>query len=140
MEDIKSKVYLSWDDIEWLINYLAQQIIESGEQIDSIYGLPRGGLVPAVMLSHKLNIPMTNKPISPNTLIVDDICDSGETFFTVWKKYHEDKLNLKFTCLHFKPDVSIFEPNFYGNEVREDIWIVYPWESKDADAIQDYLK
>ena len=63
---------------------------------DVIVGISRGGLIPGVMISHKLNIPF--KPVHASTrdfphwenylpqpgdqkvLIVDDICDSGETF------------------------------------------------------------
>jgi hypoxanthine phosphoribosyltransferase len=77
MEDIKSKIYLSWDIIETLVDVLAMNIKKS--EIDSIMGLPRGGLIPAVMLSHKLNLPLVFEP-TEKTLIVDDICDSGETF------------------------------------------------------------
>lgn len=133
--DTKSKIYLKWEEIEWLVNYLVQQILESGEQIDSIFGLPRGGLIPAVMLSHKLDLPLVFEP-TPTTLIVDDICDSGKTFRELFIS-HPDNM---FASLHYKPEVSEFEPDFYGNEIREDIWLVYPWEREDADAIQDYLK
>ena len=97
-------------------------------------GLPRGGLVPSVILSHKLNLPLVQK-ISQNTLIVDDICDSGNTFVKIYKKHP----NLKFVCLHFKPHTSIFNPTLYSQEVGDE-WIVYPWEEKNAEPIADYLK
>ena len=82
MEDLntKSKIYYSWGEIEELVELLCLQIVKSGIQITDIYGLQRGGLIPAVMLSHKLGIPMTQDIKKPNLLIVDDICDSGETF------------------------------------------------------------
>ena len=140
MEDIKSKTFVSWDELESLVDDLCTKIVRSGVQIEHIYGLPRGGLIPAVMISHKLNIPMTSKPISHNILIVDDICDSGETFFSVEKKYHEDKLEIKFACLHLKPHTSIFTPEFCGRYLYSNAWIVYPWEHADAEPIQDYLK
>jgi len=132
MEDIKSKVYLSWDDIERLVDIIAKHI---PEEIDSIMGLPRGGLIPAVMLSHKLNLPLVDS-ITKNTLIIDDICDSGETFIEIWKNH---TLN-KFACLHHKPHTSTFTPYIWAELYGGDEWLVYPWESKDADAIQDYLK
>ena len=50
------KIYLTWKDIEDAVTSLAHRIKESGIEITSIYGLPRGGLIPAVMLSHKLNV------------------------------------------------------------------------------------
>lgn len=132
----KSKIYLSWDEIETLVDNLCTQITRSSIQIDSIFGIPRGGLIPAVTLSHKLGIPMTQDPNMSNILVVDDICDSGETFKEFWLKHP----NSKFACLHFKPHTSTFNPHFSVNKLYSDEWIQYPWESKDADTIQDYLK
>jgi hypoxanthine phosphoribosyltransferase len=137
MEDsnTKSKTYLTWSDIEMLVHDLCAQIAKSGVQITDIYGLQRGGLIPAVMLSHKLGIPMTINRVSNTTLIVDDICDSGETFRELFKMYPKSK----FACLHFKPHTSVFHPTFF-TKFHSDDWIVYPWERNDSDAIQDYLK
>jgi hypoxanthine phosphoribosyltransferase len=135
MEDIKSKIYLTWSNIEILVHDLCAQITMSGIQIEHIYGLPRGGLTPAVMVSHRLGIPMTQDPNSPNTLIVDDICDSGETFKKLYKQYP----NVEFACLHFKPHTSVFHPTFFTKFHSND-WIIYPWENPESEAIQDYLK
>jgi len=132
MMNTKSKVYLSWEDIEKLINVLS---IHVPEEIDSIMGLPRGGLIPAVMLSHRLNLPLAQK-VTQNTLIVDDICDSGETFIK-WNKKYPDVV---FACLHFKSHTSLFIPDIWAKIYDEDNWIVYPWERDDSEAIQDYLK
>jgi hypoxanthine phosphoribosyltransferase len=133
--DIKSKIYLSWDDIDALVNVLTIEIINKHPQIDSIAGLPRGGLIPAVMLSHKLNLPLVSEP-TRKTLIVDDICDSGETFL---KLLEQHPFNL-FACLHYKPHTSKFPPDIWAELYEVDNWLVYPWENENADAIQDYLK
>jgi hypoxanthine phosphoribosyltransferase len=135
MEDIKSKIYLTWDDIDALVNVLTIEIINKHPQIDSIAGLPRGGLIPAVMLSHKLNLPLVSEP-TRKTLIVDDICDSGETFLKLLKQH---PFNL-FACLHYKPHTSKFPPDIWAELYEVDNWLVYPWENENADAIQDYLK
>ena len=37
--------------------------------------------------------------------------------------------------LHYKPTAK-FTPDFYAKEVGTE-WIVYPWERKDSDAVQD---
>jgi hypoxanthine phosphoribosyltransferase len=98
------------------------------------------------MLSHKLNIPLIveENQITQNTLIVDDICDSGETFLSMLdehQKGYEPEDAPKFACLHYKYDTSDFSPDFFGVEIRDfEGWIVYPWEREDADTIQDYLK
>jgi hypoxanthine phosphoribosyltransferase len=135
MEGIKSKIYLTWDDIDALVNVLTIEIINKHPQIDSIAGLPRGGLIPAVMLSHKLNLPLVSEP-TRKTLIVDDICDSGETFLKLLKQH---PFNL-FACLHYKPHTSKFLPDIWAELYEVDNWLVYPWENENADAIQDYLK
>ena len=135
MEVTKSKIYLSWDNVEELVDRLANWIKKHQPQIDSVMGLPRGGLIPAVMLSHKLNLPLVFEP-TKNTLIVDDICDSGETFIKIDSKF----IGLKFACLHFKPHTSKFTPHIWAGSWISDDWIVYPWENTDAKAIQDYLK
>ena len=136
MVDIKSKIYLNWDNIEMLVDDLCTQISTSYIKFDSIYGLQRGGLIPAVMISHRLGIPMVKTIKSSNTLIVDDICDSGETFIKWSKKYP----TAEHACLHYKPHTSNFVPTFSANRLQSDSWIVYPWELDDSDTIQDYLK
>lgn len=123
------KVYLSWDDIEILTDELCKKIVKSGIQITSVTGLERGGLIPAVLISHKLNIPYVYS-IDYTTLVIDDICDTGETL---------NKLVTPLTAvLHHKPAAK-HTPKFFAQEVGDE-WIVYPWERRDSEAIQDYLK
>ena len=126
---IGNKVFVYWDDISILVDELCSTIISSGVQIKSITGIERGGLIPAVMISHKLNIPYVNK-INKDTLVVDDICDSGETLKNTIAGYT--------ATLHYKKTAS-FTPDFYSKEVGDE-WIVNPWERNDSDTIQDYLK
>jgi len=128
------KFYVTWEEIEELVDLLAKQIIKSGYQIEYIFGLQRGGLIPAVLLSHKLDIPMTQDPTRQNILIVDDICDSGETF----KEFFLEYPHSIFACLHFKPHTSCFNPEYAANKFFSDAWIVYPWERVDSKTIQDY--
>ena len=126
---IGNKVFVYWDDISVLVDELCNTITSSGVQIKSITGIERGGLIPAVMISHKLNIPYVNK-INKDTLVVDDICDSGETLKNIVAGYT--------ATLHYKKTAS-FTPDFYSKEVGDE-WIVYPWERNDSGTIQDYLK
>lgn len=128
------KFYVTWEEIEELVDLLAQQITKSNYQFEHIFGLQRGGLIPAVLLSHKLGIPMTQDPTRQNILIVDDICDSGKTFKEFFVRYP----NSLFACLHFKPHTSIFNPDYSANKFLSDAWIVYPWERVDSKTIQDY--
>ena len=53
-----NKVYLEWSEIHELVNILCKKIITEYPNIDSVMGLPRGGLIPAVMISHELGLPI----------------------------------------------------------------------------------
>ena len=126
------KVYLSWSDVEGVVQELAHGITNHLTDINYIHGLERGGMIPAVMLSHLLNIPYTHQPhYHPNQcLIVDDICDSGETL-SKWGGYAT-------AVLHYKPHTSCCVPTIWSVKHDEDSWIIYPWESRDSETIQDY--
>ena len=125
------KTYLSWDDIESAVDDLCQQIPFELPNIDSIHGIARGGLIPAVLISHKLGLPYVGL-VGPNTLVVDDICDTGVTL---------DKGPGVYTAvLHYKPHTSCFQPTMWSEIHSGDEWLIYPWETKDSLPIQDYLK
>jgi hypoxanthine phosphoribosyltransferase len=130
------KIYLSWDEIEDAIESLAYQIKRSGKKIGSMDGLARGGLIPAVMLSHKLGIPFMNENNNDEgyILIVDDICDTGETL-----EYYDIHDYILTATIHYKQTATV-KPDFYYSLAPQDKWIVYPWEQKDSDTIADYLK
>ena len=72
MLKLKDKLYLSWNDIERSVDELCVKIQESLLPINSVHGLARGGYIPAVMISHKLNIPYSTT-IVRDTLVIHDI-------------------------------------------------------------------
>ena len=104
------KIYYSWQDVQGACLDIAKQINNSDWRPDYIVGLTRGGLIPAVLLSQYLEIPMKSldvslrdggdcvsnlsmaedafgynaanvgDPLCKNILIVDDINDTGATF------------------------------------------------------------
>mgnify|MGYP003962592367 CR=1 FL=1 len=144
---MSNKLYLSWSDIDELIRTLCINIIEyqkkNNIQFQDIFGIQRGGLIPAVIVSHQLGIPMTKGTITSNTLIIDDICDSGLTLADFYEEYQDSfdtPINLTTACLHYKPHTSVFTPHIYAQKWEKDDWIVYAWERNDAEAIQDYMK
>jgi len=129
MEDTTSKIFLDWEEIEKCVEILCTKIFMDYPNIDSVMGLPRGGLIPAVLISHQLGLPLVLHP-GKNTLVVDDINDTGETLSKAPGAY--------WATLHHK-STSKFKHNFYAREVLNQ-WIVYPWEREDSETIQDYLK
>ena len=99
---------------------------------DSLYAIPRGGYPFAVALSHRWNMKLLSSP-NQNSILVDDIADSGETIARVREE--------EFECL---PAVTILKrydcdtTNLYFDELlRTDVWIVFPWEDK-LKASEDY--
>lgn len=132
MSDNIEKSYIEWEHLDRIVNLLCIKIKEtfpSGE-ITSVTGIARGGLIPAVMVSHKLGLPYTES-IKAGTLVVDDICDSGVTL-----KNHQASYK---AALYYKPHTSCFKPDVYGIKVLHDRWLVFPFEEKDSKTIQGYL-
>ena len=126
-----NKISVSWWDMVDLIKDLAEKIPFEVPLADSIYGIPRGGMIPAVWLSHETGLPLV-QTIGKNTLVVDDMTDSGVTM---------EKMPGQWTAVLFhKPHTSCFTPNVYSKLHEGDEWLVFPWEKSTAPAIQDYLK
>ena len=126
----QTKISVSWWDINDLVRDLAGKIPFAVPLADSIYGIPRGGLIPAVMLSHLTGLPLV-QTIGENTLVVDDMTDSGVTM---------SKMPGQWTATLFhKPHTSTFTPNVYSKLHEGDEWLVFPWEKSSAPEIQDYL-
>ena len=57
------KDYISWQDIDKLTKTLLRKIGKT--KYDCILGITRGGLIPAVKISHALNIPL--QPVNYQT-------------------------------------------------------------------------
>lgn len=55
------KIYYSWSDIQGACLDIARQIAKDQWRPDYIVGISRGGLIPATLLSHYLDVPM--KPL-----------------------------------------------------------------------------
>jgi len=130
----KNKIYLSWEDFGNLAEQLKEKIQSSSEVFDGVYGVPRGGLLLAVYLSHYLKLPYihnTNQ-ITLDTLIADDISDNGKTL----EKF---KGKNKIACL-YKTSWTKIEPNWYLRiKESENDWIVYPWETDEELTEKDNL-
>ena len=137
--ELNGKAFLSWDDIEKQVNKLAEQINKMDKKPFYIYGVPRGGAIPAVWLSHKTGIDyyqLNSTQISKmadlsHILIVDDICDSGETI-----KKLKESFNKSQTATLYHKETAIDKPDIYG-EVTGEEWLVFPWENNEKIGNRD---
>lgn len=124
----------SWTEFQGVVKALSLTITSAGTDFSTIAGIPRGGLVPAVMLSHALDVPLIPLPLAgEKTIVVDDITDYGETFLGLTKTLPHGAHTA--SLLH-KPR-SKFRPHFIGQIVANDDWVVFPWEDYTK-AFQDY--
>ena len=131
------KTFYNWEDIEGRVSDLCQRL--KHESFEAVYGIPRGGLIIAVLVSHKLNIPLITdlkNMYGKKFLIVDDIADTGVTLERYKKLEVCDKA--VFATLDYHKQSTVV-PDYWISE-KGDRWIVYPWEREDSDEIQDYYK
>ena len=95
-----------------------------------IYGIPRGGIIPGVYLSHRTGIPFTTQlHKTKTTVIIDDISDSGETLQKLYRKHRKSFLSntfIPFTL--WIMNKTAFFPQSFCRVKQKNEWIVYPWE------------
>ena len=151
---MSKKLWYPWNEMRRDVNTLCRDIVLDKFDPCCIVGISRGGLTPGVMMSHWLNKPF--KPVKAalrdfpewedylprktdeRVLIVDDICDSGETFTRMKSYIKGPRLNqpmelpteVRFASLWWNNECD-FEPHYYAQECAKDtegIWIHFPWE------------
>ena len=151
---MSKKLWYPWNEMRRDVNTLCREIVLDKFDPCCIVGISRGGLLPGVMMSHWLNKPF--KPVKAalrdfpewedylprktddRVLIVDDICDSGETFIKLSSHINGPRLNsplelptdVRFASLWWNNECE-FEPHYYAQDCAKDsenIWIHFPWE------------
>ena len=114
-----NKIYLFWGKFGLMVDRLADLIKKSKTKFDGVYGIPRGGLILAVCLAHRLNLPFREK-CTKKTLLVDDISDTGKTLRQTPHK--------KSACL-YTTTWTTKQPDFALElKQKKDDWIVFPGE------------
>lgn len=158
-----TKTFYSNEDMMVGLDSIVQNMKNDNWTPDVIVGILRGGIIPAVYISHMFNnTPLVSMEWSlrdiavgkkipseldgylfsdSKILLVDDICDSGNTLKEVQNilvgKYQSEKYglpglnNIKSAVLHYNMGQDTFEPNYCHIKIDKIIvneWIVYPWE------------
>ena len=145
-----NKIWYKWKEMRRDVNTLCREILLDKFDPDVIVGLSRGGLTPGVMMRHWMEKPFKSikaslrdfpewedylpRKTDERVLIVDDICDSGETFHKIREHINERKENgvdVRFATLWWNNECN-FEPHYYVNEIAKDstkTWIHFCWEN-----------
>jgi len=146
--DMDNTITVSWNDVDFLVNRLVERIKYKNLEFDTILGIGRGGLIPATMLSYKLDIKnlqnfglntrhsdevvLYQKPnVFGKVLVVDDINDSGRTFSIVKEyldKNYTDVESTKYSSLILRKKSTFRHEILYGNEYFVDNWFTFPWD------------
>jgi len=139
----------SFDEISDISRSLASTAKK--HNFTDIIGIARGGLIPAAIISYELDIPLLTVAVSSydkkekskfkviqdfnidaldensNILIVDDICDTGETMGWVSSKLSQARIKNSIACIFTKSKHTQYL-DFYGTVVPDNKWVVFPWE------------
>ena len=132
----KEVTIVKWDHIRDHAVGIAMWIKRTtpGNQV-SLYGVPRGGTIPAVVIAYLLEsvgmevrLAQALDHLTPNELrnlvVIDDICDSGDTFKVIQKIAPTAK-----TATLFHRSTATFEPDYYDEYITTENWLQFPWEA-----------
>lgn len=152
--------YIPHDDFLADCRAAGGMVAGDGWTPDFVVGIGRGGLVPAVYISHQLALPMLSIDHSSKVpgfaeellgkvaeksaagtklLFVDDINDSGGTIETIRRLLADsgcDRDNLRFLVLlnNVRSKVMV---DYWSQMIDRDSdkrWFVFPWEAVESEA------
>ncbi|WP_268543489.1 phosphoribosyltransferase [Candidatus Nitrosotenuis cloacae] len=122
--------YTTWDDIESCVTALARKIADKNFKFQSISTVSRGGLVPARLVADRLNIKqilVDPDTIPGDSLFVDDIYDTGETFRKMMQRA-DDSDDIVYATLIARKKRNYPKQLIYGQLTDGDEYVVYPWD------------
>jgi len=117
---------LTWHDFDRAVEQIAAACVDA--PFCGIHGIPRGGLVLAVCLSHRLALPLLPQP-QPGCLVVDDVYEAGLTL-TPDRQLAGSRVVVW---------ISKAEPQWWqALEVYSSAeWIVFPWENGERAMVDE---
>ncbi len=145
--------WVKWEEVEdWTLS-LAKKVLSSGFKPEAIVAIARGGLCVARILADALDVnhiysfkvehwgdtatitrneavilqPLTEEVRGKSVLLVDDIVDTGKSLLVGLRHVRErGAKEVKTAAMQWIVNAT-FKPDFYGTEVREWVWFIYPW-------------
>ena len=139
------KIFIDWPTFHQDVRTLAQKI-RTRQKFERIIAVSRGGLIPAGILAYELgirdctalnvcsyddeqarssqDIEISSAPLSADTqtLIVDDLSDSGRTLKLLQKSYPQ-----AVTAVVYAKQQSLSAADIVGRQLP-DRWVVFPWD------------
>tara|TARA_B100001250_G_scaffold201753_1_gene172940 strand:- start:99 stop:551 length:453 start_codon:yes stop_codon:yes gene_type:complete len=144
------KVNYAIDEMHVAIIRIIEQMNDSNWVPEIILSINRGGCIPGIYLSHKIEIPhkvidiqLRDSSVSPNfsvlndclakykkLLIVDDINDSGNTLKLIKDHSVKNESEIRFAALinNIKSKIKIDYQGQLIDKSKNPVWIVFPWE------------
>lgn len=139
------KIYIKWNEFHQDTINLCKKIKQNGKY-NKIVAISRGGLLPAGILAYELDIRNTQAinissydgeqqrsldnveicdnvgSVDENTLIVDDLSDTGTTFKLLRSRFP----NARYVTVYAKPKgQSVVD--IFAREMPDE-WLVFPWD------------
>ena len=124
--------HFDWNTYIELCERLVARVAKSGWQFDSLLCLARGGMRPGDFFSR----------IYGKLLLVDDLCDSGETIRRVvqhLRKCYPEVTEIRVAVLWVKA-CSVFKPDYSVITFKDSPWIHQPFECYDDLGEEVHLK
>lgn len=131
----KSHIILTWNeylqDVKDACEDFKSLYKRKHIKISGIYGIPRGGLIPATIFSHNLDIPIIDLEDFEFSgiqkyLILDDINCSGNTFKSFKRKHNRSRKI--FYSIYRRYSSSFI--SHYWKEINSDAWVIFPYEKE----------
>jgi len=131
---------VNWSEIEKLVETLSKKITRLPRDFSSISTITRGGLVPARLLADHLGIDtilVDQKKIPYDSIFVDDIYDSGNTFKKILNRV-ETPADLVFVTLFARRGKKYPKQLIYGKKTYSSSYVVYPWDKLEYKQLKKY--
>ena len=149
MKYTAKEIILSWSDVGEYITKISievqAKIISNSLKDYEVIAIGNGGIIPATMLSYRLNIkpinifPLIDKQIISHKvptldpkkkyLLIDEIYDTGKTIDLVERSLMEMNYLKIFLLKRYKTD-SIRDKDVCGKILNDSRWVVFPWEDQ----------
>lgn len=141
----KEKIYCDYDDVLSMCKNLEYEV--SRMRPDLIVAIVRGGMLPALHLSHSLDAPLDTMVWSTRdqnrcefsevaadylkrektVVFVDDINDTGTTMSQIADQCKKYGSRAKFVAMTEKTNTK-FETDARALRIDDPRWLVFPWE------------